>query len=276
MSCATSSLSANYTPPSGVSEGDLSASYDWSVTSVLITGTQNGTYATASSSSYNASISPAQPSASSSATLRFTPLIAGYWEVSVSCSVTVTDTKTNQCWSGSANAGPQDLTSYILYIDDGVNIDGQTQIANVGDKEQLVAQYGPSDMDLKWTVQGSIIANYTVTNSGPKYSDIDHTRPSTAKITPVTASELAQPLLAYYWMDTDSGKEEDEKVTLAGTLPSGKSPPPAITTFDVDRPAYTFFASYPNGSPISLASGAVYNGAPPGGNGEPGIQFDFF
>ncbi len=30
-SSATSSLSASYTPPSGVSEGDLSAQYDWSV-----------------------------------------------------------------------------------------------------------------------------------------------------------------------------------------------------------------------------------------------------
>ncbi len=191
--------------------------------------------------------------------------------------MTVTDTKTNQYWTGSANAGPEDLTSYILHIAYGGNVvDNQTQDVCVGEYVQLAAQYGPSDMDLKWTVQGSIIANYTVTNSGPKYSDIDHTKPSTAKITPVTASELAQPLLAYYWMDTDSGKEEDEKVTLAGTMPSGKSPPPAITTFDVDRPAYTFFASYPNGSPISLASGAVYNGVPPGGNGEPGIQFDFF
>jgi hypothetical protein len=28
---ATSSLSANYTPPSGVSEGNLSPQYDWSV-----------------------------------------------------------------------------------------------------------------------------------------------------------------------------------------------------------------------------------------------------
>jgi len=39
------------------------------------------------------------------ATLTFTPLIAGYRQVSASCGVTVTDTKTNQYWTGSQNAG---------------------------------------------------------------------------------------------------------------------------------------------------------------------------
>ena len=48
------------------------------------------------------------------ATLTFTPLIAGYRQVSASCGVTVADTKTNQYWTGSANAGPRYLTDCTL------------------------------------------------------------------------------------------------------------------------------------------------------------------
>ncbi len=75
-------------PPSGVGEGQLSASYDWSVSSVQFKGAQADTFGS--------------------------PLIAGYWQVSTSCSVTVTDTTTNQYWSGSAGAGPEDLISATL------------------------------------------------------------------------------------------------------------------------------------------------------------------
>jgi len=48
--------------------------------------------------------------------LTFTPFIAGYRQVSASCGVTVTDTKTNQYWSGSGNAGPEDLTSVEITV----------------------------------------------------------------------------------------------------------------------------------------------------------------
>ena len=48
--------------------------------------------------------------------MTFTPKIAGYWQVSTICSVTMTDTTTNQYWSGTGNAGPEDLISATLTI----------------------------------------------------------------------------------------------------------------------------------------------------------------
>ena len=114
---ATSGLSAGYVPPSGVPEGDLSAQYDWSVSQVQYKATWLNSqgnvapYGTPPADSYTDSISPTQPAASSGATLTFTPLIAGYWQISTGCSVTVTDTTTNQYWSGSGNAGPEELQS---------------------------------------------------------------------------------------------------------------------------------------------------------------------
>ncbi len=116
---ATASLPAGYTPPPGVSEGDLSAEYTWSVTSVQYKGTwlnfegKVAPYGTATSGSYITPIPiiPKQPSPSPTATLTFTPLIAGHWRKFTSCSVSVRDAKTNQCWNGTANAAPQTLTS---------------------------------------------------------------------------------------------------------------------------------------------------------------------
>lgn len=85
-------------------EGNLSAKYGWSVTKVQYEALPADAFGPAPSDSYTDSISPAQPPTSSSATLTFAPLIAGYWQVSTSCSVTVTDTKTSQYWTGSGKA----------------------------------------------------------------------------------------------------------------------------------------------------------------------------
>ncbi len=114
---ATAGLSAYYTPPSGAPEGQLSASYDWSVSSVQYKAAQTDTFGSPPANSYTDSISPNQPSSNSGATLTFTPLIAGYWQVSTGCSVTVTDTTTNQYWGGSGNAGPATVQSTPLVVD---------------------------------------------------------------------------------------------------------------------------------------------------------------
>ncbi len=119
------------------------------------------------SGSYTDSITPTQPSASSSATLTFTPLVAGYWQVSASCSVTVTDTKTNQYWTGSGNAGPVDLTSYTLDItytgpvvggsDNGTVVTGGAEDIHAGWPIQLGAKLVPSDLSktFTWSIDGA-------------------------------------------------------------------------------------------------------------------------
>ena len=102
---ATTSLSANYIPPAGVPKRQLTPSYNWSVLQVRYKPLQADQFGPPPPHSYMDSISPNQPSASSGAALRFTALIPGYWQVSTSCTVTVTDTTTNQFWSSSAPAG---------------------------------------------------------------------------------------------------------------------------------------------------------------------------
>ncbi len=138
---ATASLSAYYTPPSGVPEGQLSASYDWSVSQVQYKGAQADQFGSPPANSYTDSISPNQPSASSGATLAFTPKIAGYWQVATSCSVTVTDTTTNQYWSGSASAGPEELISATLTM----NPNGGTSVF-LNTKNYVVVTVAPSDL----------------------------------------------------------------------------------------------------------------------------------
>ncbi len=119
---ATSSLSASYSPPSGVPEGQLSASYSWSATVLdKATWLANGKVAPYlppkdPATAYTATFSPNGNAQSGSTTLTFTPHEARYWQISVSCEVTVTDTTTNQYWSGSAGAGPEDLISATLTI----------------------------------------------------------------------------------------------------------------------------------------------------------------
>ncbi len=198
-SSATSSLSANYTPPSGVSEGDLSAQYDWSV-QVQYKPLEADSFGSPPSGSYTDSISPTQPSTSSSATLTFTPLIAGYWQVSASCGVTVTDTKTNQYWSGSANAGPEDLTSIILTI----NPNSQDSVfLNTGNI--AVVTYGPSDLNIQATISGgATFANGATTQT-------------------LTSSPTE---LWFYGPNVySSGGTGSGELTVTASVPSGQSSP---------------------------------------------------
>jgi hypothetical protein len=147
-STATSSLSASYNPPSGVSEGDLTPQYDWSI-SVQYKALQADTFGSPPANSYTDTITPTQPAASSSATLSFTPLIAGYWQVSASCGVTVTDTKTNQYWTGSANAGPEDLTSVQVTFSPK---NGSTAFTNT--EYYVNVTYAPTDLTATLNISG--------------------------------------------------------------------------------------------------------------------------
>ena len=188
----TANLGANYYPPSGVPEGDLSAQYNWSIGQVQYKALQADTYGTPPADSYTDSISPTQPSASSGATLTFTPLIAGYWAVSVSCGVTVTDTQTNQYWSGSGKAGPQDLTSYTIDItytgsvvdsspDSGTVVTNQTVDVHAGWPIQLGAKVAPTDFNAKfsWTIAGAggngseAIGGYTASTTDAHVTELD-------------------------------------------------------------------------------------------------------
>ena len=135
----------------------MSAQYDWSVSQVQYKATWLNSqgnvapYGTPPADSYTDSISPTQPAASSGATLTFTPLIAGYWAVSVSCGVTVTDTQTSQYWSGSGNAEPQELTSAQLTISPQTDTS-----AFLNTKNYVVVTVSPSDLapDTTLTVTG--------------------------------------------------------------------------------------------------------------------------
>ena len=188
--------------------------------------------------SYTDSISPTQPSASSGATLTFTPLIAGCWAVSVSCGVTVTDTQTSQYWKGSGDAGPRYLASYDLSPFSGTpKVNGSRLNVCVGESIPLEADPSPSDMQVRWTIPGQAIGEW-----GPKTSQ---TMQQSAFIMPLTAQDLSQEDIVFYWMNTDSGSTDDETVKVAGTLGNGQSTTSESLTFNVFRPKPAMTASYP-------------------------------
>ncbi|NNM88617.1 MAG: hypothetical protein HKL95_08870 [Phycisphaerae bacterium] len=258
-SSATSSLSANYTPPSGVSEGTLSAQYDWSI-SVQYKALEADTFGAPPSGSYTDSISPTQPSTSSSATLTFTPLIAGYWQISASCGVTVTDTKTNQYWSGSANAGPEDLTSYTLDIaytgpvvgggsDSGTVVTNKTTAVHAGWPVQLGVKLAPSDLATKfsWSIDGAggngdpAIGGYTYSTSDAQVATLN------------PANTTGNSFGPYYYVASGTYK--------ASVQPTGTSIAAVLTDFGITRPSGNLDAEYESNTIISNM-----------GNGKEGIS----
>ncbi|MGC9217304.1 hypothetical protein, partial [Acidithiobacillus sp.] len=66
-----------------------------------------------------------------------------------SCGVTVTDTQTNQYWSGSANAGPEDLAAIILTINPNSHDSVFLNTGNIA-----VVTYGPADLNVQATISG--------------------------------------------------------------------------------------------------------------------------
>ena len=282
-STLTGTAGSNYNPPvPPADEGALTMTYTWSDTveykAVWIDPTTGlpGAYGSPPANSYTAAIAPNPSVTVPTSVLTFTPLIAGYWAVSVTCSLSVVDNNNQQLtWGGSATAGPQDLTSYTLDISYGGNVvTNQTQNVSVGEQIPVTAVYGPSDMTLQWNVSGSIIANYA-----PKAGQ---TFQQSAVITPVSSTALTQPALTYFWMDTDSGQTANEKIGLTGTLPGGTSPPAVNTTFNVYRPVPSFSTQYLGA--IALDYGykvlpgllVLHDGEEAGTNNDPGIEFYFY
>ncbi len=168
---ATASLSATYEPPANLpAEATPSAQYSWSV-SVAYKALYADSYGAPPPNSYTLSISPSQPSPSGGAELSFTPLIAGYWQLTGSCGVKVTDQTANEYWTGSANTGPADLISYTFDItytgsvaaasgdttDSGTVVTGKTTDVHAGWPIQLGAELAPSDLASKftWTISGA-------------------------------------------------------------------------------------------------------------------------
>ena len=174
---ATASLPAGYTPPSGVSEGDLSAKYDWTVTLVQYKHLQADSFGTAQSGSYIAPIPivPKQPSSSGTATLTFTPLVAGYWRIYTSCTVSVTDAKTNQCWSGTANAAPQTLTSATVSFSPNPIETGADKSQQNAIFVKVTATVTPKDL-----VSNVSVNNFVTLPGGAGAAGVDNSQPDTS------------------------------------------------------------------------------------------------
>ncbi len=137
---ATANLSAtltNFNPsiPSP-DEGTLIIGYNWTASVVQYKALASGQYGDPPSGSYSADISPTQPSGNSSATLTFSAYVAGYWEVAVSCSATVLDLEGDISWGGSADAGPQYITSAMVTF-------SPDQVVTGADKNKPGAIFAP-------------------------------------------------------------------------------------------------------------------------------------
>jgi|GEM_PF-6803957 len=120
---ATASLSASYNQPSNVPEGTYpTADYSWSV-AVEYKPLYADSYGAPPTNSYTLTISPSQPSsATSGATVSFTPLIAGYWQFTGTCGVTLTDLAGNDYWTGSGSSSAVQASS--MQVDLVVSVDG--------------------------------------------------------------------------------------------------------------------------------------------------------
>ncbi len=165
-----------YYPPSGVPEGDLSALYDWSLAQVQFKSLQADAYGSPPPNRYTDSIAPAQPSVQSGAMLTFTPKIAGYWEVSVNCSVVVLDTKTGETWTdepGTGGAGPQDLTSAIVTFSPNPVVTG-------ADKKNLGAIFAPVTATVQPADLTSKISLNTFIDSGTGSAGVENSKPNAA------------------------------------------------------------------------------------------------
>ncbi len=146
---ATASLSASYSQPGNVPEGTYpTPQYSWSV-SVQYKPLYADSYGAPPSNSYTLSISPSQPSSTGGAQVSFTPLIAGYWQLTGICDVTLTDQAGNDYWTGSGIAAPVDITSVQVTISPK---NGSTTFLNTYYFVQVT--YAPSDLAATLNISG--------------------------------------------------------------------------------------------------------------------------
>jgi len=196
------------------------------------------------------------------------------------CSVTVTDTKTNQYWTGSANAGPEDLISYTMDItytgtvvgvpaDSGTIVTNQTPPIPVhaGWPIQLgVTNVAPADLSttFTWSIDGAggngsaAINGYVRDNLGePVVPGRYYDAASVAALTPGNDSTPTFPdpsspgiLKRYYY--TKAG------AFTASVQPQGGNIPSVKTTFSVAEPTNTLTAKYQFPAGSGAAGGFEY------------------
>ncbi|NNM85541.1 MAG: hypothetical protein HKL96_07280 [Phycisphaerales bacterium] len=187
-SSATTTLHAivgsNYNPPVPTpDEGSLSDKYTWSL-KVLYSPTAAGKYTDAGTPGpKNYLYAPNPLPSASPVPLVFTPEKAGYWKVSVSCSVLVKDSKNSSLsWSGAGKAGPDGLTSAIVTfspdpIETGADKMPQQQAAIF---VPVTATVAPKDI-----VSSVSVNNFSTLPGGTGSAGVDNSHPniSTGQIT---------------------------------------------------------------------------------------------
>ena len=152
---------------------------------MLYSSTANGPFSSAGAPGptnyeYTPKPLPSEASASSSATLAFTPKVAGYWQVTVNCAVYVLDAKEGLSWDdypGTGDAGPQDLTSATVSfspnpIETGADREPKEQGAIFA---KVTATVAPKDL-----VSRVSVSNFTTLPGGTGAATIENSQPDAA------------------------------------------------------------------------------------------------
>ncbi len=233
----TASLTAgtpyNYNPPvPPADEAALVPSYTWSIGPVQVASASGGPYRIAVLGT-DYKIAPLPPTANTVSILTFTPIVTGYWKVSASCSVVVTDTKTGFSWNGGPVAtGPKTFISYILHIDyGGAPVDGLTENVCVGEQIPLTVDVEPSDLGFQWNIMGTTVSKYAPDDSA-------------SNLTPVTAADLKASPLTFYWVLPPQSNDDDVMLQINGG-------PSVFSTFDVYQPNQKMTATYVGGTYVN-------------------------
>ena len=142
----------------------------------------------------------------------------------------------------------------------GVSIKGKTQNTIVGRGIGLTGQVtGGTPTTEEWTIPGNRVKSYTANSTS-------------ATVTNLSADDLQQSTVSFYWVDGGDGRTVTYTVTVNGQQYS------ASTTFNVKRPTSTLTATTNNSAgaiAVDNAPGftAIHFGVPSANGGTPGIAF---
>ena len=184
--------------------------------------------------------------------------------------MTVTDTKRNEYWTGSANAGPQDLTSYTLDItctgtvagssgdttDSGTVVTNKTTDIHAGWPIQLGAVLTPADLSktFTWSIDGAggngsaAINGYTVASDSSSAVVNTLTPDNDTKSTFPNPSSSPAMLQSYYYTNGGSFNPSVQPQGVTGATPVN-------TTFIVAAPTTTLKATYQYATRATPAQG---------------------
>lgn len=93
----------------------------------------------------------------------------------MSCSVTVTDTKTNQYWTGSGNAGPEDLTSAIVAFSPNPIETGASKSDPGSIFVPVTATVAPKDL-----ASNVSVSNFTTLPGGSGAASVENSQPDSS------------------------------------------------------------------------------------------------